>query len=327
MVKTNNTKFSAASVAKGSVVLSRAVEKNFALKAEISRLRHHVSVLFKRLHVVTLERRIFKDIVNQRQCPNCPGEGEPSGDVLAEEMGKVDATEEVADDRREVWPTCEEVAEEMMEDEPQQTVAVIVGLGKVEPQVAEPGMEVDGRYNRFALDLVPRDREESIWVPIITPGEFGDIAVKQHSGSPEGKWERMVTVFEEERSRIEKEATKKIVVGEVVGRNCSSGNEDAVIGEIIVAGGNSRKNKKKRNKKKRKSKATKEVEKEEEKEPEEVYEGLDLEGNKVEMTKEKWLAYEEKLKGLGYKVSMDYGGEEEIDDDEVEEWGMDTTGW
>ena len=44
MVKTNNTKFSAASVAKGSVVLSKAIEKNFALEAEISRLRHHVSV-------------------------------------------------------------------------------------------------------------------------------------------------------------------------------------------------------------------------------------------------------------------------------------------
>ena len=36
MVKTSNTKFSAALVAKGSVVLSRTVEKNFALEAEVS---------------------------------------------------------------------------------------------------------------------------------------------------------------------------------------------------------------------------------------------------------------------------------------------------
>ena len=52
--------------------------------------------LSKRLHVVTQERRIFEDIVNQRQCPNCPEEGEPSGDVVAEEVEKMDATEEVA---------------------------------------------------------------------------------------------------------------------------------------------------------------------------------------------------------------------------------------
>jgi len=95
MVKTNKTKFSAASVAKGSVVLSPAVEKNFALEAEVSRLRHHVSVRSKRLHVVTLERIIFEDIVNQRQCPNCSREEEPSGDVVAEQVEKIDATEEV----------------------------------------------------------------------------------------------------------------------------------------------------------------------------------------------------------------------------------------
>jgi len=47
MVKTGTIKLSAASVAKVSVVLSKAVEKNFALEAEISRLRHHISVLSK----------------------------------------------------------------------------------------------------------------------------------------------------------------------------------------------------------------------------------------------------------------------------------------
>ena len=58
MVKTNNTKFSATSVAKGSVVLPKAIEKNFALEAEVSRLRHHVSVLSKRLHTTTREKEI-----------------------------------------------------------------------------------------------------------------------------------------------------------------------------------------------------------------------------------------------------------------------------
>src|SRR5437660_7181099 len=41
---------SAASSLRSSVVLSRAVEKNFALEAEVSRLRHHVSILSRRLH-------------------------------------------------------------------------------------------------------------------------------------------------------------------------------------------------------------------------------------------------------------------------------------
>jgi len=259
MVKTNNTKFSTTSVAKGSVVLSRAVEKNFALEAEISRLRHHVSALSKRLHVVTLERRIFEDIVNQRQCPNCPGEGEPSGDVVAEGVEKMDATEEVADDRREVRPACEEVAEEFMEDEPQQVVAVFRGLGKVEPQVAEPVMEVDERYNRFALDLVPHDQEESIQVPLISQPSLSNVVVREDSGSPEGKYERMRTVFEEEQSRIKEEVEKAPKrIGEDLEEVSGSGEEDAVTGGMIVTVSSSQKAKKKRNKKKRKSKTSEE---------------------------------------------------------------------
>src|SRR5437879_6483262 len=41
---------SAASSLRSLAVLSRAVEKNFALEAEVSRLRHHVSILSRRLH-------------------------------------------------------------------------------------------------------------------------------------------------------------------------------------------------------------------------------------------------------------------------------------
>src|SRR5437879_8177203 len=41
---------SAASSLRSSAVLSRAVEKNFALEAEVSRLRHHISILSRRLH-------------------------------------------------------------------------------------------------------------------------------------------------------------------------------------------------------------------------------------------------------------------------------------
>jgi len=63
MVKRGSSTFSAASVAKGSVILSRAIEKNFALEAEVSRLRHHVSVLSRRLHSITMERDGLRDMV------------------------------------------------------------------------------------------------------------------------------------------------------------------------------------------------------------------------------------------------------------------------
>ena len=46
---------SAASVTRSSVVLSWSVEKTFALEAEVSRLRHQVSVLSRRLHQSALE--------------------------------------------------------------------------------------------------------------------------------------------------------------------------------------------------------------------------------------------------------------------------------
>ena len=65
MVKTNNTKFSTASVAKGSLVLSKTIEKTFALEKEVSRLRHHVSVLSKRLHTTTREKEILESILRQ----------------------------------------------------------------------------------------------------------------------------------------------------------------------------------------------------------------------------------------------------------------------
>jgi len=230
MVKTNNTRFSAASVAKGSVVLSKAVEKNFALEAEISRLRHHVSVLSKRLHSVTLERRIIEDIARHGQCPNCSDEGKPLGDVVAEEVEIMDATEEVADSREEVRPVGEEVAEEVAEDQPQ--TVWTVGIGRAEPQVAEPVVEVDERYNRFALDLVPHDQEESIQVPLISQSSLGNIVVREDSGSLEGKYEKIRTIFDEEKCRIMKEVDKSPKrIGEDLEEISGSGEKDTVTGE------------------------------------------------------------------------------------------------
>ena len=89
MVETSNTKLSAASVAKGAVVLSRTVEKSCALEAEISRPRHHVSVLSKRLHKTTREKDILESILHQF---GEKAKRESSGDVVAEEVEITDAT-------------------------------------------------------------------------------------------------------------------------------------------------------------------------------------------------------------------------------------------
>ena len=109
MVKTKNTKFSSASVAKWSVVLSRTVDKNFALEAEVSRLRHHESILWKRLHRTTREKEIVKSIIRQI---GGRARKEPLRDVVAEGVEITDATEEVADKREEVKSAGEEVAED-----------------------------------------------------------------------------------------------------------------------------------------------------------------------------------------------------------------------
>ena len=55
MVKRSSSTFSAAAVARSGLALGRTVEKTLALEAEVSRLRHHVSVLSRRLHLLALE--------------------------------------------------------------------------------------------------------------------------------------------------------------------------------------------------------------------------------------------------------------------------------
>jgi len=54
MVKRGSSTFSAAAGARSGLALGRSVKKALALEAEVSRLRHHVSVLSRRLHLSTL---------------------------------------------------------------------------------------------------------------------------------------------------------------------------------------------------------------------------------------------------------------------------------
>ena len=55
MVKRGSSTFSAAAVARSGLAHGRTVEKTLALEAEVSHLRHHISVLSCRLHLSALE--------------------------------------------------------------------------------------------------------------------------------------------------------------------------------------------------------------------------------------------------------------------------------
>ena len=95
----------------------------------------------KLLHKTTREKEILESILHQF---GEKAKRESSGDEVAEEVEITDATAELADNREEVRPACEEVAEDKsvaeMDDEADED----------EPQVAEPGMEVACGYNRYA---------------------------------------------------------------------------------------------------------------------------------------------------------------------------------
>jgi len=60
MVKRGSTTFSATKVAKAGLVASAVLQKIMDLEKEVSRLRHHVSVLSKRNHVLQKEVDISK---------------------------------------------------------------------------------------------------------------------------------------------------------------------------------------------------------------------------------------------------------------------------
>ena len=55
MVKRGSTTFSATKVAKAGLVASAALQKIMDLEKEVSKLRHHVSVLSKRNHMLQKE--------------------------------------------------------------------------------------------------------------------------------------------------------------------------------------------------------------------------------------------------------------------------------
>jgi len=289
MVKRGASTFSAASVAKGSVVLSRAIEKNFALEAEVSRLRHHISVLSRRLHFVPLERDGLLDMVVPTmkfeefetwesepqaeeevageetedeaapsvavsECPSVAmveesedeagqgeeeeaGEGEEEAGEGTEEVAAPSVAEEESEEKAtgsvaEEW-LCERHKVARVRDwrREENTAGETIDIGRV-PEMAED-------CNRFKMDLV--ERVDSVPEPLIPSCVGRSVWERAEELEREGGW-----------PTLRKPGLKQIDNGEGRRGLGSSGDEDAIIGGVIVAGGASQKAKNAARKKKRK---------------------------------------------------------------------------
>jgi len=163
MVKRGSSTFSAASVTKGSVILSRAIEKNFALEAEISRLRHHVSVLSLRLHLVTLERDGLVDKVAPTMFVEEEwGETPLTDEEVAGEDEENEATPGVAESKCPSVAMVEESEDEAGEEAGNEAAPSVAGEGfgeKAAPSVA--GEEVEEEAESVARAEVP---SELVWL-------------------------------------------------------------------------------------------------------------------------------------------------------------------
>lgn len=184
--------------------------------------------------------------------PTTPSvEGELSGNEVAEEVGIRNATEEVAD-RREIEPNCEEVAKQEAERTATQGVAESSNGVRVEEDTCLLLMASD--CNRFKIDLAPYVQIEPIQVPKESPKNIGayenvvmtGLEVIPSSWSGFEKTEKLVRIFEEKIKLLREKG------GEEETRLGDSGDEDAIVGGVIMAGGASQKAKKKKNKTKRK---------------------------------------------------------------------------
>jgi len=92
MVKQGSSTFSAAAVARSGLALGRTVKKTLAPEAKVSRLRHHVFVLSRRLHLSGLESESLRReldalrLVVPLSCEGNSAEASPLREEVADEV-------------------------------------------------------------------------------------------------------------------------------------------------------------------------------------------------------------------------------------------------
>jgi len=142
MVKRGSSTFSAAAVARSGLALGRTVEKTLALEAEVFRLRHHISVLSRRLHLSALQSEsLRRELDALRSVAHLSREGDGA------EASPL--REEVADEVAVLAPVAEPAALTVaslgahVEALTVTTVASAVMAQEPEPSVAEPELPVE----------------------------------------------------------------------------------------------------------------------------------------------------------------------------------------
>jgi len=140
MVKRGTSTFSAAAVARSGLALGRTVEKTLPFKAEVSRLRHHISVLSRRLHWSALESESIRrelDALRSVAALSRVGDGEAS--PLGEEVADVVAVlAPVAEPAASTVASFMAPVEELLAT----TVAFPSWVQEPEPDMAEPELPV-----------------------------------------------------------------------------------------------------------------------------------------------------------------------------------------
>jgi len=148
MVKRGSSTFSAAAVARSGLALGLSVEKTLALEAEVSRLRHHISVLSRQLHLSTRESeslRLELDALRSVAPLSREGDGAEASSPRREE---------VADEVAVLAPVAEPAVLTVaslgahVEALTVTTVASAVMVQEPEPGVAEPVLLVVEQVER-----------------------------------------------------------------------------------------------------------------------------------------------------------------------------------
>ena len=148
MVKRGPTTFSATKVAKAGLAASAALERILNLEKEVSRLRHHVSVLSKRNHVLSKELGKRGDDCSEVASP--ARVQEPESPVVAEPEVRMSGTI-VAEDEEDVWvapvasvaePPVAETRVAVVVDEPE-VALVRLPKGKRRRTNVEEGSEAE----------------------------------------------------------------------------------------------------------------------------------------------------------------------------------------
>ena len=148
MAKRGITKFSAAQVAKQGLAVSTAVLKMVDLEKEVSRFRHHVSVLSRRNHGLQKEldgiRRVGEEVASHKE-PELQVVVEPSEPVVDDEVAPSVGSVEVEDWVAPVAKPAVAESRVVLEVDEPEVALVRLPKGKRRRAVGDEGMrETEG---------------------------------------------------------------------------------------------------------------------------------------------------------------------------------------